>query len=136
MNTTNLMKDSFYVPILFQIESRILVSDREARSRNTTLNDSQVRSILNRVRKAAEGATPTVPAGSEREKILAALFHDLCQLRTTLLVESGEGEKTALPTRDWSLALRGVEESIRVHSTGSGSRAYLDYLEKFMTSEK
>jgi hypothetical protein len=55
MSSADRMKDPFYVSILFKIESRIASVDREARTRHLVLTDSQIRSILNKVRKSATG---------------------------------------------------------------------------------
>ena len=136
MNTTDLMKDPFFVPILHAIESPIAVRDREARARNLTLNDSQVRSILNKVRKKAEGGAPKVLADSDRDKVLAALYDDLVEARGDIQVEDEDGTATALPARDWILALRSVEDSIRLRSSGSGSREYLNFLDVFIKGDE
>jgi hypothetical protein len=129
--TEELIEDPFYDALLDHIESRILASDRDARSREVTLNDSQIRSIINKVRKKAEGGAPKLPVDSMREKILAALYEELVLVRTVLQEELPDGSRVDLSTRDWLLALRAVEDSVRLHSVGAGSRAYLEYLEAF-----
>ena len=136
MNTTDLMKDPFFVPILHAIESQIAARDREAGTKNLALNDSQVRSILNKVRKKAEGGAPKVPVDSDREKVLAALYEDLVETRGGIQVEDEDGNATALPARDWILALRSIEDSIRLRSSGPGSRAYLNFLDGFIKGDE
>jgi hypothetical protein len=136
MNTTNLMKDPFYASILFQIETRILTADQKASAQGITLTDSQVRSVAHRARKAAQGASPQIPASSPRDKALAELYSDLISARTEIYVSSPESLAEPLPTADWVLSLQAVEDSIRLRSTGSGSRAYLDFLPGFLPEIK
>jgi hypothetical protein len=90
-----------------------------------------VRSILNKVRKAAQGGRPLLPVGSEREQLLASLYADLVRLRTELKMEMNEGVME-LANRDWVLSLRTVENSIRLRTGGSGSREYLEFLKGFL----
>jgi hypothetical protein len=132
MNTTDLMRDSFYAPILFQIERRILDAHRNSKSHGIELTDSQVRSILHKVRKSSTGATPQMATTSPRERILADLYEELIHVKSCIAVASGEGPPEEVPTEDWMLSLRTVEDSIRLRSTGPGSRAYLNSLEGFL----
>jgi hypothetical protein len=43
MNTTDIMKDPFYAPILFEVEHRILACARAAKADGSDMNDSQIR---------------------------------------------------------------------------------------------
>ncbi|RYD81929.1 MAG: hypothetical protein EOP84_10230 [Verrucomicrobiaceae bacterium] len=130
MNTTNLMNDPFYVPILFAIERRIGDADAEAKQEGISLTDSQVRSVLNRVRKSTN--VPDLTAGTRRDQILAKLQKDLGELGPSLYEESILGSQFPLSTTDWHLSLRCVEDSIKLRSSGSGSRQYLDYVGDFL----
>jgi hypothetical protein len=132
MNTTDLMRDPFYAPILFQIERRILAAHRNAKSHGIDLTDSQVRSILNKVRKSSAGSTPQMATTSPRDRILAELYQQLLHAKSCIAVASGEGSPQEMPTGDWLLSLRTVEDSIRLRTTGPGSRAYLTFLEGFL----
>jgi hypothetical protein len=129
-------EDAYFGLIIFEIETRINAREREARTRNIMLNDSQVRSTLNKVRKQAGGGAPKLDRKSERDQLLAAIYDDLLEARSLLKVESddedSEDEPLELPTADWVAALRTIEDTIRSHSTGPGSRGYLDSLEDFM----
>lgn len=133
-----LMEDDYFVPILFEIESTINARDREARDRNIVLTDSQVRSILNKVRKHAGGGAPKVPRNSERDLVLASIFDDLLEVWTgiELVSDDPDDEAEKLPVGDWVSALRRIEDSVRTHTAGSGSRAYLDFLDGFMSMRK
>jgi len=132
MNTTDIMKDPYYQPILFQIESRILNCAHAAESAGIPVNDSQIRSILNKVRKSSEGGKPQIPKASPRDQRLAELHDELLQIRAQMKEEGSELQVEGLTTREWTLCLRTVEESIQRHSTGPGSQAYLTFLEGFL----
>ncbi len=132
MNTTAIMKDPFYTPILFEIERRILACVRSAKADGIDMNDSQIRSTLNKVRKTSEGGKPQIPDSSPREKALASLHGDLLEVAAGFMFEDGEGNRKPLPTKAWTLCIRTIEESIQRHSTGPGSRGYQDFLERFI----
>ena len=133
MNTTDIMKDPFFTPILFQIESHIHKCATTAKSNGIALNDSQIRSTLNKVRKSSEGGKPQLPNASPRDQVLAGLHETLLKVRLGLMIEDHEGNRTPLPTREWILCLRTVEESIALHSTGPGSQVYLTFISGFIT---
>lgn len=132
MNTTDIMKDPFFTPILFEIERRILACARLARADGIDMNDSQIRSTLNKVRKTAEGGKPQIPDSSPREKVLAGLHADLVKMRSGFMSEDSEGNREPLPTKAWTLCIRTIEDSIQRYSTGPGSRGYQDFLESFL----
>ena len=81
MNTTDIMKDPFFTPILFEIERRILACSHTAKAAGIDMNDSQIRSTLNKVRKSSEGGKPQIPNVSPREKALFGLHGDLLKMR-------------------------------------------------------
>jgi hypothetical protein len=132
MNTTDIMKDELFAPILFAIESRIHSSNVAAKSAGIDFNDSQIRSTLNKVRKSSEGNAPKIPNESPRDQALTALHHELLQLRTQFQFQESEGNQNPLPTREWCLCLRTVEDSIQRYSSGSGSQAYLAFIAGFI----
>lgn len=132
MNKTAVMKDPFYQPILFVIEKNITTCDRIATAAGAPVNDSQIRSILTKVRKTAEGGTPKIPDASPREKILAELHAILCSCYPEILVADADQVERPLPVREWLLCLETVEESIQRRATGPGSRAYLDFIAGFI----
>jgi hypothetical protein len=132
MNTTDIMKDPFFTPILFQIENRIRACSRAAKADGIELNDSQIRSTLNKVRKTSEGGKPQIPNSSPREQVFAGLHGDLVKMRTAFMSEDSEGNREPLPTKAWTLCIRTIEDSIQRHSTGPGSRGYQDFLENFL----
>lgn len=132
MNTTDIMKNEAFTPILFEIERRILNAVHAANAEGIEMNDSQIRSILNKVRKTSEGGSPKIPDESPRDKILVGLHTDLLQARKCLLLEDETGAQEILPTKLWTLCIRTVEESIQRYSTGSGSKGYQHFLESFI----
>ena len=132
MNTTDIMKDPFFAPILFEIERRILACVRSAKADGIDMNDSQIRSTLNKVRKTSEGGKPQIPNESPREKALAGLHEDLIKVRAGFMSEDSEGNHEPLPTKSWTLCIRTIEDSIQRYATGPGSRGYQDFLVSFI----
>lgn len=132
MKTTDIMKDELFAPILFAIESRIHSSNVAAKSAGIEFNDSQIRSTLNKVRKSSEGNAPKIPNESPRDQELATLHRDLLQLRSHFQLQDSDGNQNPLPTREWCLCLRTVEDSIQRYSTGPGSQAYLAFIAGFI----
>lgn len=132
MNTTDIMKNPAFTPILFEIERRILEAVHAANAAGIDLNDSQLRSILNRVRKTSEGGSPKIPAESPRDRILADLHQKILEARDSLMLEDEDGQRVTLPIKLWSLCLRTIEESIQRRSDGPGSKGYQHFLESFI----
>jgi hypothetical protein len=136
MNTTDIMTNPAFTPVLFQIERQILESVRAARAEGLDFNDSQIRSTLNKVRKTSEGGKPAIPGASPRDQALARLHDDLLKARQTIALEDAEGNREPLPTKIWILCLRTVEESIQRYSTGPGSHGYQDFIEVFIGKKR
>lgn len=134
MSTAQIKNDPRYTPVILAIEGRIVAADRQAKAEGISLTDSQVRSVLNRVRKSA--AVPDPNAGSHRDQILAALQADLDYVGSHLSFEDEEGERFPISTQEWNLCLRTVEDSIRVRSSGPGSRGYLEFIADFVDRAK
>lgn len=132
MNTTDIMKNEAYAPILFEVERRILAAVHSANAGGIDLNDSQLRSTLNKVRKTSEGGSPKIPDESPRDKILADLHRNLLDARNNLNLENDNGDRETLPTNLWTMCLRTIEESIQRRSTGPGSKGYQHFLESFI----
>jgi len=130
MNTAHIKNDPRYTPVIMAIEGRIVGADRQAKAEGISLTDSQVRSVLNRVRKSA--AVPDLNAGSRRDQILAALQGDLDYFGSHLSFEDEEGERFPISAQEWHLCLRTIEDSIRVRSSGPGSRDYLEFITDFI----
>ncbi len=132
LKTADIMKDELFAPILFAIESRINSSNVAAKCEGIDFNDSQIRSTLNKVRKSSEGNAPKIPNESPRDQALATLHRDLLEVRTQFQLQDNEGNQNPLPTREWCLCLRTVEDSIQRHATGPGSLAYLSFIAGFI----
>lgn len=136
MNTRDIMKDPVYQTALFSIENQILSASEAAKEEGVEFNDSQVRSILNKVRKSSEGKSPSIPDESPRDKMLAKLHGKLLELKYGLVFEDNEGKVEPFSTREWLLCLKTIEESIQTRSTGPGSRAYLEFVKGFIGKAK
>lgn len=136
MKTSDVKKNEALTPILFEIESSILGHVRTANAEGVALNDSHIRSILNKVRKTSEGKSPKVPNESPRESLLARLHESLIDVRRHFHLEDESGEREILPTSLWTACIRTIEESIQRHSTGPGSKGYQQFLESFIGSAR
>ncbi len=79
----------------------------------------------------------TTAKNRARDRLLIELHAILVALPSDPFGGSGDGDNELknLPIGKWLAAIRQVEESIRRHSKGSGSRAYLDFIEEFMEKE-
>lgn len=132
MNTTDIMRNPAFAPILFEIEKRIHARIHSARADGIEFNDSQIRSTLNKVRKSAEGKAPQIPDTTPRDQALASLHRSLLEARKTILMEDGAGSAEPISTSLWMLCVRTVEDSIQRYSTGPGSRGYQSFLDGFM----
>jgi hypothetical protein len=135
MKTSAVMKNEALTPILYEIESRILAHVRTASAEGIALNDSHIRSILNKVRKTSEGKPPKIPNESPRDRLLARLHESLLDARQSFFLEDESGEATILlPTSIWTACIRTIEESIQRHSTGPGSIGYQQFIGSFIGS--
>jgi hypothetical protein len=132
MSTTTIMKNEAFAPILFEIERRILAAVQAAKTAGIEINDSHLRSTLNKVRKTSEGGSPKMPNESPRDQILAGLHRELLETRKCLFLEDEAGAQQILPAKLWTLCLRTIEESIQRYSTGPGSKGYQLFLESFI----
>ena len=136
MTTDDILKGPQYQLMLYMIESSILTYDKMATEQGIPINDSQVRSILTKVRKTAEGGSPVIPNATPREKILAELHRALVGRYPEFQEESADGTSRPVSVPIWTLCLRTVEESVQRRFTGSGSRAYLEFIAGFLPKQR
>ena len=115
-----------------EMERRILEADGEASAEGLTLTDSQVRSILLKVRKKWDGGNPDVPKGGLRDEIMAKLFDKISGYPNEFTPEMfGVAAEVweVVKRRLFFGAIGVVEESMtELRSNRPGSRDYLDYL--------
>ena len=124
MNTKNLMKDPYYSNMLFAIEGHINRVSEEAKAEGILFSDSNVKSVLNKVKNTIKGKYPKTMEGKRKEELLSLLIDDLSKLPDDM--------KSDRSKKDWILAFKCVEDSLKHRTGGSGSRAYLDYLINFV----
>jgi len=84
------MKKPAYTSILFVIEQCIHKAVRSVNAEGIQLNDAQIRSILNKVRKTSEAGSPKIAVETSRDKILADLHRHILQAREALMLEDEE----------------------------------------------
>ena len=138
MRTFDLMKDPFYAKLLFEIEGKIHRKDALAKSQGITLTDSQVRSVIKKMFRVAQGKSnaPTKNIDA-KEQILEELYQEILMFSSNLLERQihtdGSHQDTRLSTQDWLKALEVLNESIKIRTTTEfASRSYLEFLAGFI----
>ena len=104
MNNHDLMRDPFYAQLMYVIETAIHKADKAAQEQGVRLNDSAIKSALNKARKKAlENATVQVESLKTREDFIEELARSIAVNRTFLAEEmDGKDERNGLkPYRGW-----------------------------------
>ena len=135
MSNLDLMNDPFYAKLMYVIELVISKVDEMAKQQGVTLNDSTIKSALNKARKRTlENAMVQVSSLKTREDFIEELARSIAVNRTHLAEEmEGETEKKDISRVEWIKAISAVEASLKVRRSGlPGGRDYLDFLKRFM----
>ena len=139
MSRDGRMSDSFYTPILYQTESKILEGDRLATSQGIRLTDSNIRSLLVKALNAGQGKPPApLPENAgPKDKFLADFLPQFLEVKNSIVVtedfQDGTTQEKALPFSDWKAVLETIKKSCQIRTTSEpGSRGYLDFLAEFM----
>jgi hypothetical protein len=141
MSYRDLMKDPYYATILYQIELALHDADLAAAAAELSITDSQVNSVVNKALSFFAGKAPKLaePA-SDRDRILRTAYSAITALHKTLEIRDGETDEkypVSMLKRDLHRALKTVRLSIKDRKApGSGSRAYLDFLQDFISEAK
>ena len=126
------MNDAFFAGLMFQIESVICDADRTT---ELELNDSHIKSCLNKAKLLARKKVPKVLPKTERDRFILQLAEDINAIRQDLRESPSQNslskDGTIISVADWILAIKAVEGSIKNH-TMTGTRCYLDYLGGFI----
>ena len=135
MNNHDLMRDPFYAQLMYVIETAIHKADKAAQEQGVRLNDSAIKSALNKARKKAlENATVQVESLKTREDFIEELARSIAVNRTFLAEEmDGKDERNDISRADWIKTISGVEDSLKLRRSGQpGGRDYLDFLRRFL----
>lgn len=138
MDTDIVMSEANYAPLLAQIEIAIARTDKAAEAEGVSLTDSQVRSALHRAGLLVRGGSPVIERETARDRQLAGLSEALVEARKEFRVELlGEkaGQSIPVPVDMWINALRQIQHSIRVRGGEAGTRAYLEFVRKFVAEK-
>ena len=135
MRTVDLMKDPYYVRVLAVIEEQINRSSLDAKDEGVMYTDSNVKSVLNKVRNKLKGKSPKVEKKNRKEELLAELFFELSAMPDIVEFVNDDDETESVPKKDWMLSFKCIEDSLMLRTEGSGSTAYLEYLEDFFPEE-
>jgi hypothetical protein len=138
MPRNDAMRDPFFAPILFKIETVLGETDQRAKAQGLTLSDSAIRSLLVRAANEARGKPAKTSATSPKDLLLADAVARLAAVRSELVVTTSDDAVDTpptepLPTADWLLSLDATKRSCEFRTTSEpGSRGYLDFLEGFL----
>ncbi len=132
------LKDPFYVQLMYYIENIVYQADDEATRLGMPLTDSQIKSILNKVRKLLAGKKTEIPTSSEKEKFFADIIDSIFRAREDLEEIShdsdGNSARKPLSRLKWLKAIEAVESSMKImKSDEPGSRRYIEHMRAFMT---
>ena len=128
MGKHDLLKNPHFAAILFQLESRIVAADGEAREAGQFVpKDSAVKSALRKAELALAGKKPVNPPKDALEVWTAALSESLVGISREMEM-TGEASKG-----EFALALGAARDSLDTRREMAGTpRGYLDFLEGFI----
>jgi hypothetical protein len=129
-NPKKIASSPYYQSILQNIESLISQCDGFAEAERIAINDSQIRSVLVKIKSAAKKkvAVKVEAPKTEKDKLLAELLEGIYARGEELMGDSD----AAIPRKDWIFCLDAVIDSIKRHNAGNGSRGYLDFVTQYV----
>ena len=131
MNYSKLLKDPYYSSILFKIEKTIHELDMKLLDEEVSLNDTNVKSCLQKAMGYVKGKSPSLPDSNRNEQAMKQISMALIQLGDQLL--AGDEIDEPVTKKDWLLCLKAAEDSLKTRKEMYGhSRGYLDFLKRFI----
>lgn len=135
MNYTDLLKDPYFSGIIFEIESAVHEIDSYLIGTGITLNDTDVKSCLQKAIGHSKGKKPSIPEKNEKEKGMKRITKSLIDLGEELMSDEDDIDPTA--KKDWILSLKAIEHSLKLRKEMYGhARGYLDFLKDFIEDGK
>jgi hypothetical protein len=127
MRAGDLMKDPFYVRLIYEMESHIHTYDLMVLAdEEFNMKDSDVKSAIRKALGLLRGKGGMKTPKKREERIKGRLALELVG------IYEGEAKTSGLGRADYSNALLAVEESlITRRELGGHSRGYLDFLKEF-----
>ena len=117
------------------IEQQINKSSLNAKAEAIEYTDSNIKSVLNKVKNKLKGKSSKVDKKIRKEELLAELFFELSVMPDIVRFVNDDQEMESLPKKDWMMSFKCVEDSLKLRTEGSGSTAYLEFLEDFFPEE-
>lgn len=134
---SNKFDDDYISFLVYEIEKLIAAYDDAAESKGIRLTDSNVRSVLSKIRKHIEGGNPSVPESNDREKMLSFMTNAISNMIDESIELNAEHSQSDPMEKDWLVAIEAIDDSIKLRKTPiPGGRDYLDYLENFIKNAK
>jgi hypothetical protein len=135
MNYNKLLKDPYYSLIIFRIEKVIHELDKELLDEGVSLNDTNVKSCLQKAAGHAKGKFPSLPDSNKKEEGMKRISMALIELGSQLI--QGDKVDESITKKDWIFSLKATEESLKIRKEMYGhSRGYLDFLKGFIEEGK
>jgi hypothetical protein len=131
MNFSDLLQDPHFNKIIYRIERLILECDEATKSFDVSLTDSNIKSCLRKVIAFSEGKSPGLAEKNDKEKAIRDLVGGLSYLGDRM--QEGSDTVERFSKKDWILALKAVEDSLKTRRKMYGhSRGYLEFLKEFL----
>lgn len=135
MNYHKLLKDPYYSSIIFRIEQVVHELDKELLDEGVSLNDTNVKSCLQKAAGHAKGKSPSLPDSNKKEEGMKKISMALIELGNQLI--QGDESNESITKKDWILSLKATEDSLKIRKEIYGhSRGYLDFLKEFFDEGK
>ena len=131
MNYTDLLKDPHFSGIIFEIERTIHEIDSDLIITGITLNDTNVKSCIQKTIGHSKGKNPSTPEKNEKEKGMKRITKSLIDLGEEIM--SDQEDTDPVSKKEWILSLKATEHSLKLRKEIHGhSRSYLDFLKGFI----
>ena len=131
MNYTELLRDPYFSGIIFEIERTIHEIDSDLIVAGITLNDTNVKSCIQKTIGYSKGKKPSLAEKNEKEKGIKRVTESLINLGEALT-----SEKEAIDPatkKDWILSLKATAHSLKIRKEmGGQARSYLEFLKGFI----
>ena len=135
MHYSKLLKSPYYSLIIFRIENIVHELDEELLDEGVTLNDTNVKSCLQKAIGHAKGKSPSFSDSNKKEEGMKRISMALVELGNRLL--RGDENDEPVIKKDWILCLKATEDSLKARKEMYGhSRGYLDFLKDFIEEGK
>ena len=105
-----------------------------AKNDGIVLTDSNVKSALRKAMTMIKGSEPKNKPLTDKDKVIYLIADKISFLAEPVSDNNEDATFQEVSKSDWLLALRAVEDSLKLRKSGEGSRAYLEFVRNFIKS--